>query len=77
MMPKISVRPAASKNSVTPNWTPFNACSTKSDMNPRDLCVGERARRPQARSQQARTPKEAGRDEAAAPAPDQSLQSLA
>src|SRR5712691_4782303 len=28
MMPKIKVRPAAIRNSMTPNWTPFSTCST-------------------------------------------------
>src|SRR5262245_16150430 len=31
MMPKISVRPAASRNSVTPSCTPLSICSTKRD----------------------------------------------
>ena len=28
MMPKIRVNPAAIRNSMTPNWTPFSTCST-------------------------------------------------
>src|ERR1700723_2549049 len=32
MMPKISVRPAASRNSSIPSWMPFSACSMKYSM---------------------------------------------
>src|SRR5216684_6537367 len=28
MMPKMRVSPAAIRNSITPNWTPFSTCST-------------------------------------------------
>src|SRR5581483_11751161 len=31
MMPSTSVRPAASRNSMTPSWTPFSSCSRTSD----------------------------------------------